>query len=294
MIWIHNKTMPPIIEDLNNHENYISITNGTKSHLSIHKTVDSKLGMPYNECFKNLNSFKKNMTIVKQIEAINQTYTHISCLKLCFELNYIEENPCNCRNSSLGNIWLDCWIRQENLETKDCTYKYRTMFFENKLAGVCQQYCMLECDSISYFINSNNFETYDNATTLVVFYQSLQYTLIKQLPKMQPFDLVSSVGGTLSLFIGLSFVSLFEFSELLIEIAFIFYNKLKNPTQSKSESETSEKKVKNDIQTKPDSTESLVLRIRALEVSILQCKKTYQSKFNLTFQKNFLLYMHKK
>ncbi len=46
---------------------------------------------------------------------------------------------------------------------------------------------------------------------------------------MQTFDLVSNVGGILGLFVGISFVNLFEISEILLEIALPFYKRFNNP-----------------------------------------------------------------
>ena len=59
-------------------------------------------------------------------------------------------------------------------------------------------------------------------------YAKKSYDLIKQIPKMKAFDLVSSVGGTLSLFIGISFLTFVELIEILFEIAIIYLNKFKN------------------------------------------------------------------
>ena len=54
-----------------------------------------------------------------------------------------------------------------------------------------------------------------------VYYENLQYTLISQQPKIELFGLISNIGGTFSLFLGLSFFSFLEFFDLLIE--FIFF-----------------------------------------------------------------------
>jgi len=227
-IWIHNKTSMPRIELYNTHDNYIAISNGTRSHIAIHKTVDSKLGLPYNQCFKDLKSFEENATLIKRLEALNQSYSIKNCLELCFELNYIVKNPCNCVNTSLGNVWFDCFIQKESSDQNGCTYKYKAYFYEKILNEECHQYCPLECDSVSYLVTSNDYINYDNFTSFVVYYQGLQYTLITQQPKMELFDIISSVGGILGLFIGISFVNLFEISEILIEIALIFINRFKS------------------------------------------------------------------
>jgi hypothetical protein len=63
---------------------------------------------------------------------------------------------------------------------------------------------------------------------LRVYYQSLKYTSITQIPKTKVFDLISNLGGTLGLFIGVSFVTLFEFGELLIECFFLIFETRKS------------------------------------------------------------------
>jgi hypothetical protein len=53
----------------------------------------------------------------------------------------------------------------------------------------------------------------------------------QQIQKEKEFDLLSNIGGILGLFIGVSFVTLFEIGELLIEILlFIFKRKNNNKT----------------------------------------------------------------
>lgn len=49
----------------------------------------------------------------------------------------------------------------------------------------------------------------------------MKYTSIEELEKMSFVDLVSAVGGTLGLFIGMSFLSFFEILDVIIEIVFI-------------------------------------------------------------------------
>ena len=51
--------------------------------------------------------------------------------------------------------------------------------------------------------------------------------MLSQSPKEIEFDLISSIGGICGLFIGVSFVSLFEIGEILIEAFHIVYEKIK-------------------------------------------------------------------
>jgi len=54
-----------------------------------------------------------------------------------------------------------------------------------------------------------------------VFYEDLKFTQITQIAKTTSTDLVSKVGGTLGLFLGLSLLSFIEIFELLLEILFL-------------------------------------------------------------------------
>ena len=92
----------------------------------------------------------RNKTIVDYILKTNQSYSQIKCLEYCFDLNYIQDKPCNCTKSELGHVWMDCWIEQENKTIDSCTFKYKSKFYKNNLANVCAEYCPLECDSIEY------------------------------------------------------------------------------------------------------------------------------------------------
>ena len=60
--------------------------------------------------------------------------------------------------------------------------------------------------------------------TVYVFYGSLSYSLSNETPQMDGVALFGSIGGNLSLFLGLSMFSLCEIVEILMEIYFIKKN----------------------------------------------------------------------
>jgi len=59
---------------------------------------------------------------------------------------------------------------------------------------------------------------------LNVYYDSLSYTQISELPQMDIIALLGSVGGNLGLFMGVSVFSFFEIAIVLLEIYFIRAN----------------------------------------------------------------------
>jgi len=96
----------------------------------------------------------------------------------------------------------------------------------------CSDYCPLECDRVSFSIKTSSYfeepnDNFEPNTTVMVFYRSLKYISISQQAKTKPEQLVSNLGGYLGLFVGLSFISLFEIIEIIIEVAFILSGKHK-------------------------------------------------------------------
>ena len=103
---------------------------------------------------------------------------------------------------------------------------YEKFFLEEiQIPNECTISCLFECYSINYktklnsfliddqFIQINNYSRNisNNLVNLAIYYPNKQYALISQTAQMQVFDLVSNVGGIISLFIGFSFLTLVEF-----------------------------------------------------------------------------------
>ncbi len=244
-IFLHDVDLPPNLQYDNIFEPYIRINFNLSYYIGINKLTDNKLGLPYNKCYDDVKNFNLNKTIINYIKSINQKYTQVNCLKLCFELDYIEKNPCNCSNTMLGRVWRDCYILKEDLNPNGCTIKYKRNFTENSVVEKCAQYCPLECDSTTYTysLSSSYDASLKNTTAVRFFYNSLKVTEISQTPQTQLFGLISNVGGNLSLFIGFSFVTLFEISEILIVIiSSLFQN---NNRVEKIDNE--KEKMKNEI-----------------------------------------------
>lgn len=244
LVWVHEPKLPPKIEYMHSyHGNVNQAPYGLDTQLILHKTVDKRIGLPYHDCFKDVSTeFPLNKTLINFIESTGEKYTQVNCYRYCFDLYYMNTNPCNCSNTSLSNVWKNCFIEsligqnQSNCELEDCFYKLRNQqdhctfkaklnFFKNLVLNECKEYCPLECDSIEYSVSYSVVTPVPslNSSRLIVYFESLKYTLISQEAKMQEFDLISKVGGLFGLFIGVSFVSIFELIELIIEILIVLF-----------------------------------------------------------------------
>ena len=223
---IHERDNPPrLSKDSTFSKHFYRIRNNFEFEFKIEKIKEEKLGEPYNKCLKDYTKFDKNTTLINFYKNSRLGYTQTDCLNLCFELSYINNNSCNCKTNKLNKIWGDCYVNSNTPNNvRDCTYNYRLNFFQNDVLKKCEEYCPSECDSLNYQVeNSIYYREDQNYTTIKLYMKNLKYTLISQQAKMNTDDLISNIGGTISLFIGISFISLFEIFEIFFEsIAFLF------------------------------------------------------------------------
>jgi len=199
--------------------------------ITLTKTITEHLEIPYNPCYKNAyNNFPLNKTIINFFQSNNIAYKQINCYKLCAELDYINMNPCNCKNRSLGNIIRDCEYNQDKI-IFNCTKNYLENFIIKRNL-YCQQYCPLECDSIDYTFVLRNYSS--NLTQLFIYFNQLKYFHKFEVPAVLLFDLLPSIGGVLQLFMGLGLVSLLEYCQFsLLSFNFVCRKKKINLNDEK-------------------------------------------------------------
>lgn len=231
IINIHNQSLLPFRNEISNNYNgnNILVSSGFVTDIIINRVFDQKLPKPYNDCYgiEELSLFNKNHTIIRYINSTDQFYSQQRCLKLCFNLYYLNENPCNCAISfdNIDELWPRCFRDKELRNITGCTSVYKKNFIKNSILEKCSEYCPLECNSISYQTSYSiapiTTPIIFNQTELNIYYREAKYTLIKQKPKIELFELISNAGGILGLFIGISFLSFIEFVEIFIEILYL-------------------------------------------------------------------------
>ena len=75
-------------------------------------------------------------------------------------------------------------------------------------------------------LNASSFgyeEVKKSTLKVFIYYDDLKYTHIQQEIKIQTWDLVSALGETLSLFLGVSFLIFFEIVQIILEIFFLCF-----------------------------------------------------------------------
>ena len=201
----------------------IDIPSGN-TQIKIEREYYQKLAEPYNNCIKQDIS-EYISYLFQYFKQINKTYRQKDCFDLCI-LEFINAK-CNCTNELFQTCYNDAI-------TAGCMHDLYLQFMNKKIQmpDYCFNLCPIECDSINYKIEQNSFQIPNNYpidqldlnkyVNILINYQNNQYTLINQSPKMQLFDLISSVGGLISLFLGFSFLTLIEFIDVIFKFFFHF------------------------------------------------------------------------
>jgi hypothetical protein len=185
-------------------------------------------------------------------------YSYDFCLEICFQIHVL--NACKCyelyNNFYLKNTTVGmCSAKNET----DCVSKfYNQIFFKNDFLSENCQFCSFECEKVIYdlvvfnsvyptkfyvnsvgndpsfiklFGNQTDF-THDlknNLLKLNIFFESISVTRITESSSVNFISLVSNVGGTLGLFLGVSVLSFAEFFDIILSATLLFYDEKIKP-----------------------------------------------------------------
>lgn len=175
-----------------------------KYYIDLTKSVEHKLAFPYNDC--------RNMP---------DKYRQANCIERCSD-----EKLQHTFNCSLKNYYSADAHHSSGPGMKYCTNDIVHSFLHFK--SECKLQCPQECSSTKFeSIISNYLSALDSNDSLVfnIAYSDLSYICISQTPKISAVSVMSNIGGTLGLFIGIRFLSLFELVEYLTELYYVFYGK---------------------------------------------------------------------
>ena len=104
-------------------------------------------------------------------------------------------------------------------------YISRVVNLTGEFEAECERLCPRECGTTRFGTTiSTEKDLRDTVMTLNFFVSEFSSLVVCQIAKMDMFALVSSVGGTLGLFVGLSFLSFFEFFEFCVHFLQIVYS----------------------------------------------------------------------
>jgi hypothetical protein len=216
-----------------------------ESRISFSRNFVRKEPSPYSGCISDIKS--TNVLEKKVYDFIfesNFSYRQIYCIDYYKQKYVIDE--CGCQSP---------WFIQINNEallcdTGDPCYINAGNYyaFEKSLTDRDYKKCPFECDIITNditmsflkypsagyieylktlpvyklkFMNGYENVSHEQLTTQVtsfaLYYQDFKYSVLSEVPLFSVISLVSNIGGTLGLFLGMSLLSFIEVLELLIE-----------------------------------------------------------------------------
>ena len=187
----------------------------TYNVMRIKKSIDEKLGPPYNPCIKKDSEKSFQSYILKEMVEKNVTYRQVNCYDLCYR-KFIQALAIAKNISELEARYLNVRFDLKAKCNHLCPYECRTVHFdwsENRQEINVQLLNYLE----QVFLNKSTVYRKENLLTALFEYESLKYTQISQIPKMTFVDLVSNTGGVLGVFLELSFFSVYRMLYFLIE-----------------------------------------------------------------------------
>jgi hypothetical protein len=239
-IFINNETL-----DSTSREG-VSISPGTFTKIIVDKYSIIKQPKPYSSCTSDLNSIDsyKSPVYKRLMSYSDRKYHFTDCNFMCFQ-KYLGDK-CQCQNSYFNFVFYPNLSLCSRFEDLICWNNYNYLYFSTNVLESCD--CPLECEYSGYtFTNSwseyptlNFYEqslinsslirskfgnqtemNYENVRKSVakvsIFYNDLRETVITESVKISVADLVSSIGGTLGLFIGMSLLTLIEVLEIFVQ-----------------------------------------------------------------------------
>ena len=230
----------------------------TKStDLIVNRNFITKLPAPYGNCLQDTS---KSSTFSSKyfdyiVRNLGYNYSEEYCRSLCLQDRTIQ--LCGC-----ANLWIPIFANNSSLYCESDTDQNCMLDFFSTYIDIfnaeCNTACPVECYSIDYNIVSHSFiyPNYAEALNLYnwskntsknlslqdipsaflevrVFYHSIQYTVTEQVIQMIQSDLLSSFGGVLGLFLGVSLLSFFEIVDLFWKLFQVLISFKKKKTKSK-------------------------------------------------------------
>ena len=240
----------------------IYISPGIIANIAVERTFRLNLPEPYSNCdLDNASPRDYQSDLYEKILNSQYEYSQQFCLNQCIQKQII--SICNCSYPFMLSLFeADQCNNQAQIICSSNVYTRTTNATNTFIQDNCMPLCPLECNSTEYhssltflqmigdyhadilkqkpnllrdFVAKTlNARTAQESTVVLnIFYDSLSYTKSFEIAQMDLVALMSNIGGTMSLFMGVSLFSMFEMAEAFLEgMAFLVHpqNKVKYMT----------------------------------------------------------------
>lgn len=183
-----------------------SLNYNVNNKFEFKKQLDIKLPEPFNPC---------------QIK--ERSYSDINCQQECMVRLIHDTCDCTFPGYYMRKETSNCTERGtffQATKPNDC-YEY----YKEEMKRTCEIECPMSCRSLAYevtsFVSWLNAPDNTNMTNLEFYFNSLNVLKILEVKKITVFSTLSQIGGSISLFLGISLLSLLEVLELVLVIVLI-------------------------------------------------------------------------
>jgi len=226
IVFVHNSSYKPIDSD------GVKVKPGEIAYISVSRTLTVKQPTPYSSCIDLTQYSSKYFDfIVKQQQ---KAYRQSDCFDLCYQER--ATSMCGCYDLRFANINTNVTIPPcLNWTQWECI---KSAYYQYDYTECASLYCPLECEKMTFDTRLSNLEapsyiyylsldsdfkrrySYDDFRmhwlSIEVFYSTLSYTTMYEMPKVSLTDLLAQIGGSLGMFVSFSVFSFFELIEIVI------------------------------------------------------------------------------
>ena len=202
----------------------IFVSTKTQTNIQIEKTSFHKQPNPYSNCHPD----EKDSIYYQKIIDSDYLYSQPICISFCLLDYYQHECGCVLSKSSIRVPNIKYCSSQMEL---DCTKNIDILNLN--LTKSCEEKCPLECDRVKYtsYVTTVPFDNeillyqlkigdfngdFNDYIIMNIYFGSMSFVEYKEYPSISVYGLISSVGGHLGLFLGMSLLSFTELIELVI------------------------------------------------------------------------------
>lgn len=165
-------------------------------------TIETKLGEPYNACRESPS---------------DEPYRQMNCIEAC-----VYDRIRHKYNCTFDSLFRSEGVR-ECLDPSDTEYRRTAGSMSQEFSSECEtQECPVSCYSVQFSLDYTQ-KPSEYPTTLVFRLTDQTSLNITQIPKLNAWSFISNVGGSLGLFMGISFLNFVEIFEFLIDLVLIAF-----------------------------------------------------------------------
>jgi hypothetical protein len=231
----------------------IEIPAGYETNIVLEREFRQQLAYPYSNCdLDNDSPASFDRKYYDILAEMNIKYKESVCVDLCYQT--LLKDACNCTNESVFSLYDDLGSCFSTEQLQFCQFKFDGKFlYDNITRDACKPPCPLECNqtifntrisssklNLNYYsmiidkfavnneiIDKNESLSLEDKTNSIIkfniYYESMSYKKTTESISMDIVALLSNIGGTLGLFLGVSLLTAVELVDIILQAILIFF-----------------------------------------------------------------------